>query len=51
MSDLHKVMKTQCQHLKITQCNEILKLLQKPEELFDGKLGTREKYPLEFRLK
>ena len=30
--DLHKVMKTQCQHLKIIQHNELLKILQKTEE-------------------
>ena len=39
---LRKVMETQFQHLTITQQNELLKLLQKFEELFDGKLGTCE---------
>ena len=33
-------METQCQHLTMTQRNELLKLLQKFEELFDGILGT-----------
>ena len=28
-ADLHKVMETQCQHLSITQRNELLKLSQK----------------------
>ena len=28
-SDLHKVMETQCQHLTMTQHNDLLKLLQK----------------------
>ena len=35
-------MKNQCQHLTMTQRNELLKLLQKFEELFDGTLDTRE---------
>ena len=46
--DLHKVMKNQCQHLTITQLNELLKLLQKSEELFDRKLGTWKTDPIEF---
>ena len=29
--DLHKVMETQCQHLTMTQCNDLLKLIQKFE--------------------
>ena len=39
-TDLHKFMETQCQHLKMTQRNDLLKLLQKFEELFDRTLGT-----------
>ena len=31
---LNKVMKNQCQHLTETQCNELLKLLQKSEAFF-----------------
>ena len=27
-ADLHKVMETYCQHFTMTQCNELLKLLQ-----------------------
>ena len=42
-------METQCQCLTITQRNELLKLLQKSEELFDGKLDTRKTYPSEFK--
>ena len=38
--DLHKVMENQCQHLTVTQRNELLKLLQKFEEFFDGTLDT-----------
>ena len=44
-------METQCQHLTVTQCNELLKLLQKFKELFDLTLGTWKSYPLEFELK
>ena len=38
--NLNKVLGTQCQYLKKTKCNELIKLLQKPEEFFDGTLGT-----------
>ena len=38
--DLHKVTGNQRQHLKEAQSNELLKLLQKPEELFYGTLGN-----------
>ena len=38
--NLHKVMENQCQHLTVTQRNELLKLLQKFEDFFDGTLGT-----------
>ena len=37
--DLHKVMENQFQYLTMTQCNELLELLQKFGELFDGTLG------------
>ena len=33
-ADLHKVMETQCQHLTVTQRNELLKLLQKFKYFF-----------------
>ena len=33
------------------QRNEFLKLLQISKELFDGTLGTRKTYPVEFDLK
>ena len=39
-SDLHKVMETQCQHLTKIHRNDLLELLQKFEELFDGKFVT-----------
>ena len=45
-SDLHKVMENQCQHLTMTQRNELLKLLHKFEELFNETLGTWKKYPV-----
>ena len=44
-------METQCQHLTITQRNELMKLLQKSEELFYGTLGTWKTYPVDFELK
>ena len=44
-------METQCQHLTITQRNELLKLLQKFEESFDGTHGTCKIDPGYFELK
>ena len=44
-------METQFQHTTIIKRNELLKLLQKFEELFDGILGTWKTYPLNFGLK
>ena len=44
-------MKTQCQHLMMAKNNELLKLLQIFEELFDGTLGTWKTDPLDFKLK
>ena len=38
--DLNKVMGNQCHHLTEVQYNELLKLLQNFEELFDGTLET-----------
>ena len=37
--------------LTVTQRNELLKLLHKFEELFDGTLGTWKTYPADFKLK
>ena len=51
MADLHKVMKTQYQHLTVTQHNELLKLLHKSEELFDGTICTWKTDPINFELK
>ena len=50
-ADLHHIMETQCQHLTMTQHNELLKLLHKFEELFDVILGTWKTYPVYFELK
>ena len=50
-SDLHKVIENKCQHLTMTQRNELLKLLQKIEELFDGTLRTLKIDPVDFKLK
>ena len=44
-------MKNQWQHLTETQRNELLKLLQRSEELFYGTFGTWKTDPLEFKLK
>ena len=44
-------MVTQFQHLTMTQRNELLKLLHKFEELFDGTLGTWKIDPVDFELK
>ena len=44
-------MQNQCKYLKLTERNELLKLLQKNEELFDGTFGTWKTDPLYFRLK
>ena len=35
----------------MTQCNELLQLLQKSEELFAGTLDTWKTYPVDFGLK
>ena len=50
-TDLYKVMENQCQNLKMTQCNELIKLLQKFVELFNGTLGTWKTDPVDFELK
>ena len=44
-------METKCQHLTITQRNELLKLLRKCEELFNVTLGTWKTYPVDSQLK
>ena len=33
-------MENQCQHLTYVQLNELLKLLQKPEDVSDGTIDT-----------
>ena len=43
-------MDTQCQNLKMTQRNDLLELLQRFEELFDGTHGTRKTDPVDFEL-
>ena len=50
-ADLHKVMENKCQHLTMTHLNELLILMQKFEELFDGTLSTWKIDPLYFELK
>ena len=50
-ADLDKVMETQCQHLTKIQRNDLLELLQKFEELFDGTFSTWKIDPVDFELK
>ena len=50
-SDLHKVKENQCQHLTMTQWNELLKLLQTFEGFFDVTLVTWKTDPVDFELK
>ena len=49
--DLYTVMETQWQYLTIAQRYELLKLLQKFEELSDGTLYTWKIDPVDFELK
>ena len=44
-------METECQHLKIRQCNELLKSLHKFEYFFDGTLVTWKTDPVDSELK
>ena len=44
-------MENQCQHLTMTQRNELQKLLQKFEEFFDGTIGTWKIEPIDLELK
>ena len=44
-------MKNKYQHITETQCIELLKLLQKYEDLFDGTLGTWKTYLVKFKRK
>ena len=41
-------METQCQHLTMTQRNDLLKLLRKFEEFFYGTLFTWKTDPVDF---
>ena len=44
-------MENLCQNLTMTQRNELIKLLKKIEDFFDGTLGTWKTHPLDFELK
>ena len=50
-ADLHKVMETQCQHLTLTQRTDLLKLLEKFKEFFDGKIGNWKTDLVDFKIK
>ena len=41
-------METHCQHLTMTQCTELLKLLQRFGDLLDVTLGTWKTDPVDF---
>ena len=44
-------MKNQCQHLKETQRNKLMELIQKTEEFFDITLGNSKTNPVDLELK
>ena len=44
-------METRCQYLTMTQRNELLKLLHKFVELFNGTLGTWKTNPVDSKIK
>ena len=48
---LHKVMENQCHHLAITQHNELQKLWQNFDNLFNGTLGTWKTDSVDFESK
>ena len=50
-ANLNKVMENQCQYVIEVQRNELLKLLQKLEELFNGRIGTRKTDSEDFKFK
>ena len=50
-ANLQKVMEIYCQNLTMTQHNDLLKLLLKFEDLFNGTLSTWKTYPVYFDLK
>ena len=49
-ADLHKIVGDQCKHLPKDQQYELLELLNKYEELFDGTLGDFDTTPVSFEL-
>ena len=49
-ADLTKIVE-ECKHLEKTEQKQLLKLLQKFEDLFDGSLGTWKTEPIELELK
>ena len=44
-------METQSQHLTMVERDDLLKVLQKFEDLFNGTLGTWKAYPVDFGVK
>ena len=50
-ADLPKIVKDTCSHLKESKKLELLSLLQKYEQMFDGTLGKCKTEPVNFELK
>ncbi len=50
-ADLLSIIKNDCAHLSTSNCNLLLELLLKFEELFDGMLGGWKLPPVSFELK
>ena len=50
-ANLPEVVKNNCKHLNAAEREELLKLLQKYEELFDGTLGDWKTEPVKLELK
>ena len=44
-------MENQCNHLTMTQHNDLLKLLQRFDELFDGTIDTWKTDQVDFKIK
>ena len=50
-ADLNKVMTKRCQHLNTKECERLLNLLRKYEELFGGIIGTWNTTPVDLELR
>ena len=50
-ADINKVMTKKCQHQNTKECDQLLTLLRKYEDLFDDTLGTWNTTPVDLELK